>query len=122
MHQQTQRRFAVVAIAAAAATMLGSGISASAATPALMRHRGRAYVFETRDQMMAEIDRDDLAVDAVYEGTDVFDAHNASLKHLWPLDGQKVDAVAYSQDGTVLAIGKHQPAIALVNADTGHLI
>ncbi len=37
MHQQTQRRFAVVAIAAAAATMLGSGISASAATPAPSR-------------------------------------------------------------------------------------
>jgi dihydroxy-acid dehydratase len=29
----------------------------------LLKHRGRAYVFENRDQMMAEIDRDDLPVD-----------------------------------------------------------
>ena len=28
-----------------------------------MQHRGRAFVFETRDQMLAQIDRDDLPVD-----------------------------------------------------------
>lgn len=38
-------------------------IKVTAATPELLKHRGRAYVFETRDQMMAEIDRDDLPVD-----------------------------------------------------------
>lgn len=36
----------------------------SAASPELLRHRGRAYVFENRDQMLAEIGRDDLPVDA----------------------------------------------------------
>jgi dihydroxy-acid dehydratase len=41
----------------------GAVIKTTAATPELLRHRGRAYVFETRDQMMAEIDRDDLPVD-----------------------------------------------------------
>lgn len=41
----------------------GAVIKTTAASPELLRHRGRAYVFETRDQMMAEIDRDDLAVD-----------------------------------------------------------
>ena len=41
----------------------GAVIKVTAATPGLLQHRGRAYVFETRDQMMAEIDRDDLAVD-----------------------------------------------------------
>jgi L-arabonate dehydrase len=41
----------------------GAVIKVTAATPELLQHRGRAYVFETRDQMMAEIDRDDLAVD-----------------------------------------------------------
>jgi len=41
----------------------GAVIKVTAASAALMRHRGRAYVFETRDQMMAEIDRDDLPVD-----------------------------------------------------------
>src|SRR6185436_10849232 len=40
----------------------GAVIKVTAATPGLLQHRGRAYVFETRDQMMAEIDRDDLAV------------------------------------------------------------
>ena len=38
-------------------------IKPTAASPHLLKHRGRAYVFETRDQMMAEIDRDDLPVD-----------------------------------------------------------
>jgi L-arabonate dehydrase len=41
----------------------GAVIKVTAATPELLQHRGRAYVFETRDQMIAEIDRDDLAVD-----------------------------------------------------------
>jgi dihydroxy-acid dehydratase len=41
----------------------GAVIKQTAASPQLMKHRGRAYVFETRDQMMAEIDRDDLPVD-----------------------------------------------------------
>jgi dihydroxy-acid dehydratase len=41
----------------------GAVIKTTAATPDLLRHRGRAYVFETREQMMAEIDRDDLPVD-----------------------------------------------------------
>src|SRR5579862_4598907 len=41
----------------------GAVIKVTAATPGLLQHRGRAYVFETRDQMMAEIDREDLPVD-----------------------------------------------------------
>ncbi len=41
----------------------GAVIKVTAASEALLKHRGRAYVFETRDQMMAEIDRDDLPVD-----------------------------------------------------------
>jgi dihydroxy-acid dehydratase len=41
----------------------GAVIKVTAASEALLKHRGRAYVFETREQMMAEIDRDDLAVD-----------------------------------------------------------
>jgi L-arabonate dehydrase len=41
----------------------GAVMKTTAASPELLRHRGRAYVFETRDQMMAEIDRDDLPVD-----------------------------------------------------------
>jgi len=41
----------------------GALIKVTAASPGLLKHRGRAYVFETRDQMIAEIDRDDLAVD-----------------------------------------------------------
>lgn len=41
----------------------GAVIKVTAATPALLEHRGPAYVFESRDQMMAEIDRDDLPVD-----------------------------------------------------------
>jgi dihydroxy-acid dehydratase len=41
----------------------GAVIKQTAATPELLQHRGRAYVFETRDQMLTEIDSDDLPVD-----------------------------------------------------------
>ena len=41
----------------------GAVIKQTAASPELLQHRGRAYVFETRDQMLAEIDSDDLPVD-----------------------------------------------------------
>ncbi len=41
----------------------GAVLKVSAASPRLLQHRGRAYVFETRDEMMAQIDRDDLPVD-----------------------------------------------------------
>jgi dihydroxy-acid dehydratase len=41
----------------------GAVIKVTAASAELLQHRGRAYVFETRDQMMAEIDREDLPVD-----------------------------------------------------------
>ena len=41
----------------------GAVLKQTAASPHLLRHRGRAYVFENVDQMRAEIDRDDLAVD-----------------------------------------------------------
>jgi dihydroxy-acid dehydratase len=41
----------------------GAVIKQTAASGRLMRHRGPAYVFENRDQMYAEIDRDDLPVD-----------------------------------------------------------
>jgi dihydroxy-acid dehydratase len=42
---------------------LGAVIKQTAASPDLMQHRGPACVFETRDEMLAHIDRDDLAVD-----------------------------------------------------------
>jgi dihydroxy-acid dehydratase len=42
----------------------GAVLKQSAASTALLRHRGPAYVFETYEQMRAEIDRDDLPVDA----------------------------------------------------------
>jgi len=42
----------------------GAVLKPSAATPALMQHRGRAVVFENIDDYRARIDRDDLAVDA----------------------------------------------------------
>jgi L-arabonate dehydrase len=42
----------------------GAVIKQTTASPHLMQHRGRAFVFETRDQMLAQIDRDDLPVDA----------------------------------------------------------
>jgi L-arabonate dehydrase len=41
----------------------GAVIKQSAASEQLLRHRGRAFVFETRDEMLAQIDRDDLPVD-----------------------------------------------------------
>ncbi len=42
----------------------GAVIKPTAASPQLLQHRGRAYVFETKDQMMSEIDSDELPVDA----------------------------------------------------------
>jgi dihydroxy-acid dehydratase len=42
----------------------GAVIKQTAASPHLLQHRGRAFVFETRDQMLAQIDRDDLPLDA----------------------------------------------------------
>ena len=42
----------------------GAVIKPSAATPALMRHRGRAVVFENMDDLKARIDAPDLDVDA----------------------------------------------------------
>ena len=41
----------------------GAVIKAAAASPALLRHRGRAVVFEDYNDMAARIDRDDLEVD-----------------------------------------------------------
>jgi len=41
----------------------GAVIKQTAASKDLLQHRGRAFVFETRDQMLAQIDRDDLPVD-----------------------------------------------------------
>lgn len=41
----------------------GAVIKQTAASPHLMRHRGRALVFENRDEMNARIDRDDLPID-----------------------------------------------------------
>jgi dihydroxy-acid dehydratase len=41
----------------------GAVIKQTAASPHLLEHRGRAYVFENRDQMLAEIEREDLPVD-----------------------------------------------------------
>lgn len=41
----------------------GAVIKQTAASDRLMRHRGPAYVFENRDEMYAQIDRDDLPVD-----------------------------------------------------------
>ncbi len=41
----------------------GAVLKQSAASPDLMRHRGRAYVFETYKQMLQEIERPDLPVD-----------------------------------------------------------
>jgi dihydroxy-acid dehydratase len=40
----------------------GAVLKQTAASPELMRHRGRAYVFENYQQMREEIDRDDLPV------------------------------------------------------------
>jgi dihydroxy-acid dehydratase len=41
----------------------GAVIKQTAASSHLLQHRGKAYVFETYEQMRAEIDRDDLPVD-----------------------------------------------------------
>jgi dihydroxy-acid dehydratase len=41
----------------------GAVIKQTAASPHLLRHRGRAFVFETRAEMLEKIDRDDLPVD-----------------------------------------------------------
>jgi L-arabonate dehydrase len=41
----------------------GAVIKQSAASEHLLRHRGRAFVFETRDQMLVQVDREDLPVD-----------------------------------------------------------
>jgi dihydroxy-acid dehydratase len=42
----------------------GAVLKQSAASSQLLKHRGPAYVFETREEMLASIDRDDLPVDA----------------------------------------------------------
>jgi dihydroxy-acid dehydratase len=42
----------------------GAVIKPSAGSPELLTHRGPAYVFNTRDEMMATIDNEDLPVDA----------------------------------------------------------
>jgi dihydroxy-acid dehydratase len=41
----------------------GAVIKPTAASPDLLKHRGRALVFENRDEMQARIDSDDLPVD-----------------------------------------------------------
>ena len=41
----------------------GAVIKQTAASQDLLQHRGRAYVFETRDEMLAGVERDDLPVD-----------------------------------------------------------
>jgi len=41
----------------------GAVIKQTAATPKLLQHRGRAHVFETRDQMLTEVEREDLPID-----------------------------------------------------------
>ena len=41
----------------------GAVIKQSAASKHLLQHRGRALVFETRDEMLAQVDREDLPVD-----------------------------------------------------------
>jgi dihydroxy-acid dehydratase len=40
----------------------GAVLKQTAASPHLLRHRGPAYVFETHEQMLSEIDREDLPV------------------------------------------------------------
>ena len=42
----------------------GAVIKASAADPKLLKHTGKAVVFEDYNDMAARIDRDDLDVDA----------------------------------------------------------
>ncbi len=41
----------------------GAVIKQTAASPELLRHRGRAWVFENHDEMLAGVERDDLPVD-----------------------------------------------------------
>jgi L-arabonate dehydrase len=41
----------------------GAVLKQTAASPRLLRHKGKAYVFENYEQMRAQIDSDDLAVD-----------------------------------------------------------
>ena len=41
----------------------GAVIKQTTASPALMKHRGKAHVFETRDEMLREVEREDLPVD-----------------------------------------------------------
>jgi len=41
----------------------GAVLKQTAASPRLLQHRGRAYVFETYQEMRAQIDREDLPVD-----------------------------------------------------------
>jgi L-arabonate dehydrase len=41
----------------------GAVLKQTAASPRLLRHRGKAYVFESSGEMRAQIDRDDLPVD-----------------------------------------------------------
>jgi len=40
----------------------GAVLKQTAASPSLLKHRGPAYVFETYDEMLAQIDREDLPV------------------------------------------------------------
>ena len=42
----------------------GAVLKQTAASPQLLQHRGKAYVFENYQQMRAQIDSDDLAVEA----------------------------------------------------------
>src|SRR5207248_11335532 len=42
----------------------GAVIKQTAASPELMQHRGKAYVFENYEQMRGQIDSDDLPVEA----------------------------------------------------------
>ena len=41
----------------------GAVIKQTAASPGLLQHRGRAFVFENHDEMLAGVERDDLPVD-----------------------------------------------------------
>jgi dihydroxy-acid dehydratase len=54
----------------------GAVLKQTAASPRLLEHRGRAYVFENYAQMRAEIDREDLPVDE----TDVLVMKNCGPK------------------------------------------
>jgi dihydroxy-acid dehydratase len=41
----------------------GAVIKQTAASAHLLQHRGRAHVFETRDEMLTEVEREDLPID-----------------------------------------------------------